>query len=50
MKEDLFDMTVLSEAVRSAREKLYPSPFPLKNSCQSIYSERVHSITVDKTN
>lgn len=44
------DVNTISDAVRNARGKLYPSPFPPKNLCQNIDSDKAHIITVDKTN
>lgn len=41
------DVNTIPDAVRNARETLYPSFFPLKNLCQNTDPDRALIITVD---
>ena len=47
-KGESSDVSIFPDAARDTMQKLYPSPFPLRNSCQKIDSDRAHIIIVDK--
>lgn len=47
-KRESSDVSIFPDAVRDTMQKQYLSPFPLRNSCQNIDSDRAHIIIVDK--
>lgn len=47
-KRESSDVSIFPDAFRDTMQKQYLSPFPLRNSCQNIDSDRAHIIIVDK--